>query len=1287
MTQPSSRTAALSAEQLAEFERIVARFEEEWFAGKRPEIEPFLVDDVELRPVLLAELVRVDFEFRRKAGEVCRFEDYLARFPELAGDESLVNSLAAAAVRRESPDVRRGSPDPAEDATAGLPSVERPAAGQGGSVGRPATAQGRPATTQGRPATTESQAGKPDLRVRLLASRLVTEQQLQECLKSVGQDGNMAAEQFAPELLKRGWVTHWQLEQLMRGHTAFFVDQNRYVLLNLIGKGGMGAVYKARHVRMGRDVALKVIDPKRVTDQSLIQRFKREVEVCSKLQHEHIVQAFDVGEHAGATFLVLEFVEGADLASLVKRDGPMQPDEAAAICLQAAAGLAYAHSQGIVHRDIKPQNILLSTSGVVKILDMGLARVLDDPTSDPHTSLTQEGAVMGTVDYMPPEQAHDTRLADARSDIYSLGATLFYLLAGRPPHAGGSVIERLKRLALEDVPSISQFRIDCPRELDEIVQKMLAKRPEDRFQTAGDVVRALRPLAAERISGRAAVTAAVQSAADTLHAAAAVPTDTDVLFRHMDGESLVTKVRQRKTQRAALNRTQKLKLAAIVGSLMVVLGVLGWILSGRSMHNHYDTPNPEPPPPRNSEISARSLKPTIVPELPIHFGGVSCVAWSGDGQYLAIGSPDGDVDVRTPSSVTRVVRYDRHCASVTGVCWVPAREWIVSADVAGGIHIWRSLTGEPVKELRRARIDRTDDTTGGPAAGGATGLACSPDGKEIAYSDGKTIVRYSIPDFKKLDSLPLERTWWHEFRYSPSNRLLAVARYFREASGVTVYNLEPGDAIFSIEGKKVPDHPEGVELVMSAFRSPSELAVARRSRLEIWNPLDGKIVREFQVDGMVPEPPDGFVADGTEFAFWKTDGLRLVSTTDGKIRHFETPRDKSAQGLRTWDITSRSRLLCNFISYYDGLQIVRLEDGKTTRPWGNEVFGTAMPSAVAPAAIHGDFLLEQPHSRSWDLRTGELRDDLAGKVYAVTHDGIVRIVDDAVIYTQPSREGLAGDSAPPVILQEGAPQVPSGKYFWSGDGSRLFAHYGPEESAMQVWDAGTGKKIATFNPVRNVGYPTISYDGRTIATAPMEAGSPGLIWREPYDGNPDEVPANIYPNARLSFSAESNFLAWPPALTVFRIRDRQRFELPARQLMYYWYGVFSRTGAYLLVDLEIWRLTGSRPEKAWRCPDEPRAVHRLAQFPIFVGNCWFDDERHVALTYDASINIWDWRENKKLASLYFLPEEDWAFVNHDTGHYNGTPGGRSILALPARQGRRHDLAQARRLPPANRLGE
>src|SRR5579863_9779988 len=295
--QPTPKTSALSAERRAEFSRIVARFEEAWFAEQRPQIETFLRGDDELRPVLLAELMRIDCEFRAKAGETVLVDDYLVRFPDLAHDANLINSLAGGIAQ----------------------------------VGGAATGLEVKASNA-QPQTTE--AVRPDLRQSLIASRLVTEQQFQQCEEAVAKEnGAVTAGDLIAELLRRGWVTRWQLEQLGRGQTGFFIDQGRYLLLSLIGQGGMGAVYKARHVRMGRDVALKVIAARRVTDRGLVDRFRREVEVCSKLQHEHIVQAHDVGIHAGALFLVLEFVDGSDLASLVKRDGPMQPDEAAAIVM------------------------------------------------------------------------------------------------------------------------------------------------------------------------------------------------------------------------------------------------------------------------------------------------------------------------------------------------------------------------------------------------------------------------------------------------------------------------------------------------------------------------------------------------------------------------------------------------------------------------------------------------------------------------------------------------------------------------------------------------------------------------------------------------------------------------------------------------------------------------------------------------------------------------------------------------------------------------------------------
>jgi serine/threonine protein kinase len=218
----------------------------------------------------------------------------------------------------------------------------------------------------------------------------------------------------------------------------------------------------------------------------------------------------------------------------VKRDGPMEPDEAAAICLQAASGLAYSHAMGVVHRDIKPQNILLSTKGVAKILDMGLARMTDEAADD-HTALTQEGAIMGTIDYMPPEQGIDTHAADERADIYSLGATLYYLLAGHPPFPKGTALEKLRRLATEEPQPLGQIRPEFPQALTDIVTRAMAKQPEDRFATMEDMVRALQPLAAAEIAGRPAMTSAVQAAANTHRAGSSAHTfETSPVFAISD---------------------------------------------------------------------------------------------------------------------------------------------------------------------------------------------------------------------------------------------------------------------------------------------------------------------------------------------------------------------------------------------------------------------------------------------------------------------------------------------------------------------------------------------------------------------------------------------------------------------------------------------------------------------------------------------------------------------------------------------------------------------------------
>lgn len=308
--------------------------------------------------------------------------------------------------------------------------------------------------------------------------------------------------ELAELLVTHQRLTQFQVDRLLEGQTHGIV-LGEYVLLEPIGEGGMGCVYKARHRRMQREVALKVLSPQVSDSAEDIERFQREVLAAAILNHPNIVTAYDASEHEGTDYLVMEYVEGIDLAQLVKEEGPLPIGRAVDYTIQAAYGLQYANRKGVVHRDIKPANLLLDKEGTVKILDMGLARITRNPSmlnapgmgfiSSSH--VTQVGGIMGTVDYMAPEQARDANAADHRSDLYSLGSTLFYLLTNRHPFEGESWIEKLAAKDVDDAPLISSFRPDIPELLTQLISSVLARDPEQRPQNGFALVQALLPFA------------------------------------------------------------------------------------------------------------------------------------------------------------------------------------------------------------------------------------------------------------------------------------------------------------------------------------------------------------------------------------------------------------------------------------------------------------------------------------------------------------------------------------------------------------------------------------------------------------------------------------------------------------------------------------------------------------------------------------------------------------------------------------------------------------------------
>jgi serine/threonine protein kinase len=297
------------------------------------------------------------------------------------------------------------------------------------------------------------------------------------------------ARALAKEMLGRGWLTAFQVNQLLQGRGGSLL-LGSYVLQERLGEGGMGAVYKARNWKIGRIVALKLIRKECLDNETIVRRFHREIEAAAQLSHPNIIHAFDAGESDDGThFFVMEYVAGTDLAKLVKQAGPLPVRTACDYIRQAALGLQHAHERGMVHRDIKPSNLFLATEGgLVKLLDMGLAKLTGAAVDGETTSaLTQQGAVMGTPDYIAPEQTLDAHAADIRADLYSLGCTFYYLLTGRVPFPGGTLGQKIaQHLSRAPVP-VCQLRPEVPARVAAVVARLMAKRPEERHQTPGDL--------------------------------------------------------------------------------------------------------------------------------------------------------------------------------------------------------------------------------------------------------------------------------------------------------------------------------------------------------------------------------------------------------------------------------------------------------------------------------------------------------------------------------------------------------------------------------------------------------------------------------------------------------------------------------------------------------------------------------------------------------------------------------------------------------------------------------
>jgi serine/threonine-protein kinase len=413
-----------------------------------------------------------------------------------------------------------------------------------------------------------------------LLPRLQFDQLISELLPSCD-DWNI----LGPELVYREWITPFQMKRLIQGRGRELI-LGSYVLLEPIGEGGMGRVYRSRNWKLGTSAAVKVIRRKRANDPAAVERFLREVRALGAIHHPHVVHALDADLDNGRLYYAMAYVPGADLGRMLQQRGALPIEVACRYAAQLAQGLWHISSLGLVHRDVKPGNVQVTEDGSsVKLLDLGLARFERPIWGAPASDLTQVGMTIGTPDYISPEQIRDSRRADIRSDLYSLGCTFYHMLTGQPPFAGSDAIDTMYRHQNVAPIPVEQLRPDVPVAVAAVVRQLMAKKPRDRYQDPGEVAATLRPYllpAGDTLTDAASPTAPglpVVSPEWDLPRTDEIPTDRLGIVTDKTQLLAVAPLTWRAWTHRWLNRLHWLIAALIAGVAMGVVLGRGYILS------------------------------------------------------------------------------------------------------------------------------------------------------------------------------------------------------------------------------------------------------------------------------------------------------------------------------------------------------------------------------------------------------------------------------------------------------------------------------------------------------------------------------------------------------------------------------------------------------------------------------------------------------------------------------------------------------------------------------------
>jgi serine/threonine-protein kinase len=935
-----------------------------------------------------------------------------------------------------------------------------------------------------------------------------------------------AASDTATRLVQAGILTPFQARAILLGKYRGF-RLGPYRILDQIGVGGMGQVFLAEHSRMRRRVALKVLPAKLAADKVGVERFYREARAVAALDHPNIVRAYDIASDKGTHFLVLEYVDGRSLADLLAA-GPVSVGEACGYAVQAAAGLQHAHEKGLAHRDVKPGNLLVGRDGVLKILDMGLARFFTDE-SDKLTQNLGSGAVMGTADYVAPEQLLDCSHADHRADLYSLGATLYHLVTGRPPF-DGSTTAKLIAHQLKAVPPAHALRPDVPEELSGVIDRMMAKDPRDRYPSAAEAVAALLPFVGTDggpASGRLPPIAAAAAAESTanLRRPTLPPADEAGTAPGPD-------------------RKKWLALAGLAAVVLLGGGLIAAVSrltrDPRPEAANDPTPPPDPAGPKPPAPPKPPERPALTPAYRLaldkanveaavftpgdrllvtagvdkavrvwdgatgkpvrrmdgHAGNVRAVSLFPDGRRLLSASHDKTVKLWDLQTGECVRTYEGHAGKVVGVAALPDGRRFLSSDDEGAIWQWDAGTGEVLRRYDPSPLPVYALAVGRDGRRAVAGTwdakrnAAKPD--ELGALTQVTVWTFDVETGKKLKETTTDTSVSH-VRLSPDGTEAVVGM----AAGVGLWNLDTG--------RFRPFTGVSKRTTCAAFTRDGRHVVSTGydNAVTLWDAATGKVVAADP--GL---PGQGFnvapAHDGRRVAAVGANGGAGVWTLPA-VAVAAPPRADLPRPAAT--LTAPTGTPGDVVFSADGARVAgALDPSRHVLVWdaatGAEAGRLALPEAVAGhrrlAALADGRVAScgptDPAVRVWDLAAGQLvRELTAGKVagffaVAALPDGRVLAAgaDRAVHLWHPDRPDAPTRFAVGADVR-GLAVTPDGRRFVVGTGTNAKAD--KSDKTVRLWDLGTGAEVRKRTVPATPWRVAVSPDGAWAAYGAGAAGA------------------------------------------------------------------------------------------------------------------------------------------------------------------------------------------------------